>query len=200
MGAAHLAERPAGRLSGGEARRVHLARALAVEPDVLLLDEPFAGLDANARADLLYETAGELRSPERATLVVVHDRAEAWALADRVVVLLDGTAAASGSPREVFERPATPEVARFVGFSGRVLDSEGVLLLRAADVALDPDGPLRGTVARAAPLEEGTRLEIELEDGAGRLVAIGPVPSPAPGETVRARVTGGVRFPGGGAS
>ena len=62
---------------------MHLARALAVAPDVLLLDEPFAGLDIGVRARLLQDSVSVLRSPARATLVVVHDRAEAWALADR---------------------------------------------------------------------------------------------------------------------
>ena len=93
-GCADSSRRPS--CPGGEQRRVHLARALAVEPDVLLLDEPFAGLDASARADLLYDAASAFRSEGRATLVVVHDRAEAWALADRVLILLDGRLAASG--------------------------------------------------------------------------------------------------------
>ncbi len=90
IGAAHLAQRPAADLSGGERRRVHLARALAVDPDVLLLDEPFAGLDAEVRANLLEDALSALRCAARATLVVVHDRAEAWALADRLLILIDG--------------------------------------------------------------------------------------------------------------
>jgi ABC-type nitrate/sulfonate/bicarbonate transport system ATPase subunit len=98
IGARDLAERPAGALSGGEARRVHLARGLALAPDALLLDEPFAGLDAPTRAELLYDAASVLRDERRATLVVVHDRVEAWALADRVVVMLDGRVAADGAP------------------------------------------------------------------------------------------------------
>src|SRR3954467_14216276 len=98
-------------LSGGEARRVHLARALALKADALLLDEPFAGLDAPARAELLYDAASALRDGRRATLVVVHARAAAWALAARVVVLLEGAVAADGTPADVFGRPPTPAVA-----------------------------------------------------------------------------------------
>src|SRR6185312_11967795 len=115
MGAAHLAGRQATALSGGERRRVHLARVLATEADVLLLDEPFAGLDAEVRADLLTDAAEVLRSPERGTLVVVHDRAEAWALADRLLILIGGELVASGPPRALLEAPPTPLVARFLG-------------------------------------------------------------------------------------
>src|SRR5262249_29606890 len=148
----HLARRPAAELSGGEARRVHLARAMAVDPDVLLLDEPFAGLDPATRADLLYDVASAIRSPSRATLIVIHDRAEAWALADRVVVMIDGRVVASGSPREVLETPPSPEVARFVGFSGELHRGSELLMLRPRDVELDPRGSIRGTVARRVPV------------------------------------------------
>lgn len=189
----HLAERSAATLSGGEARRVHLARALAVEADIVLLDEPFAGLDAPTRADLLDETGALLRDPGRATLVVVHDRAEAWALADRVVVLLDGRLAGSGPPSEIFERPGTPELARFLGFSGSLEEDGGLRLLRPAHVELAADGPLRGRVVRRVPIEDGMRLELELPRG--RLAARAPLPGPAVGEEVAVRVTGGVLYP-----
>ena len=125
IGARHLADRPAGALSGGEARRVHLARGLALQSDALLLDEPFAGLDPPTRAELLSDTSAALHDDERATMVVVHDRAEAWALADRLIVLLDGRVAAEGSPQQVLERPESPDVARFLGFSGRVREPDG---------------------------------------------------------------------------
>ena len=193
VGAAALADRHARALSGGEARRVHLARTLAVDPDALLLDEPFAGLDVGSRADLLYDAASALRSERRATLLVVHDRAEAWALADRVLVLLDGRLAASGSPREVFEHPPTPEVAAFVGFVGRLREPDGTLwMLRPSDVHLAGDGRLEGRVVRRVPLEEGLRLELEVPKG--RLVTIVAAPGPGVGEAVRVRADGGVRF------
>lgn len=192
----HLAERSAATLSGGEGRRVHLARALAVEADIVLLDEPFAGLDAPTRADLLDETGTLLREPGRATLVVVHDRAEAWALADRVVVLLDGRLAGSGPPAEIFERPGTPELARFLGFSGSLEEDGGLRLLRPAHVELAADGPLRGRVVRRVPIEDGMRLELELPRG--RLAALAPLPGPAVGEEVAVRVTGGVLYARGG--
>ncbi|HKO27161.1 MAG TPA: ABC transporter ATP-binding protein [Solirubrobacteraceae bacterium] len=192
IAAEHLAARPAATLSGGERRRVHLARAIAVRPDVLLLDEPFAGLDAEVRASLLEDALSALRSTTRATLVVVHDRAEAWALADRLLIMIDGRVVASGPPRQLLERPPSVEVARFLGFDGRLDDGREVVLTRPAHVVLDPSGPLEGRVTRVVPLEDGVRLEVELEDG--RLYTVGPLPGPRPGDTIRVRIDGGARF------
>jgi ABC-type nitrate/sulfonate/bicarbonate transport system ATPase subunit len=192
IGARDLAERPAGALSGGEARRVHLARGLALAPDVLLLDEPFAGLDVPTRAELLYDAASVLRDERRATLVVVHDRVEAWALADRVVVMLDGRVAADGTPAAVFGEPPTLAVATFVGFVGRLDEPDAVLMLRPQDVTIEDGAPLRARVTRLVPVEDGVRVELALDRG--RLVALAPAPGPGPGTEVRVRVLGGVRF------
>ena len=193
MGAGALAERPARTLSGGEARRVHLARVLALDADALLLDEPFAGLDAPTRADLLYDAASTLEASRRATLVVLHDRVEAWALADRVAVMLQGRIAAEGPPKEIFGSPPTPEVAAFVGFAGRVEEPDGMRMLRPQDVELDGHGPLRGRVTRLVPVEDGVRVELSVDHG--RVVALAPVPGPELGTQVSLRLTGGVRFP-----
>ena len=171
---------------------MHLARALSVDAAVLLLDEPFAGLDAATRADLLYDAASVLRDPGRAVLVIVHDRAEAWALGDRVGVLLDGRIEALGPPGEVLERPTTRRVAEFVGFTGYVEDGAGVRLARPVDVELDQGGDLHGRVIRRIPVEDGIRVEVELEHG--RLVTVTTPPGPDPGTNVRLRLTGGVRF------
>jgi ABC-type sulfate/molybdate transport systems ATPase subunit len=192
LGAEGVAGRLATELSGGERRRVHLARVLAVAPDVLMLDEPFAGLDAESRAELLTDAAGALRDPGRATLVVVHDRAEAWALADRLLVLIDGSLIAEGPPAALLGTPPSPLVARFLGYDGELRDGADMILTRPAHVRLDPDGPLEAVVRRVTPTEEGARLELEL--AAGRLVAsTGEVP-PRVGEAVRVRLSGGARF------
>jgi ABC-type sulfate/molybdate transport systems ATPase subunit len=199
LGVGHLAPRLATQLSGGERRRVHLARVLAVRPDVLLLDEPFAGLDGEARAALLADTAAALRRPDRATLVVVHDRAEAWALADRLLVMLDGTIVADGPPDLVLRDPPTAAVARFLGYDGELRDGAGVLLTRPPHVVVGPGGDRTAIVRRVIPTEDGARLELEL--ASGTLVAqvgAGDGASPTPpriGETVAVRLTGGVRFP-----
>jgi ABC-type sulfate/molybdate transport systems ATPase subunit len=197
LGAAHLARRPAAELSGGERRRVHLARAIAVTPDVLMLDEPFAGLDGTARSELLADVAGALRDPSRATLVVVHDRAEAWALADRLLVLIDGALLADGPPAQLLAAPPTAAVARFLGYDGELRgqgDGDGELLLtRPSQVALDPGGPLRATVTRVIPTEDGARVELALEQGALSTAVDGP--PPAAGASVGVALRGGVRFP-----
>jgi ABC-type sulfate/molybdate transport systems ATPase subunit len=192
-GAGALAGRAAGTLSGGEARRVHLARAVALEPDVLLLDEPFAGLDPPTRAELLDDATTALTDKRRATVIVVHDRAEAWALADRVAIMLDGRIAALGPVREVLEAPPTRAVARFVGFTGELREPDGGLrLVKPAQVRLDPAGDLAATVARRIPVEDGVRLDLELADG--RVQSLASLPGPAVGERVRVRIAGGVRF------
>ena len=193
IGAAHLAQRPAADLSGGERRRVHLARALAVDPDVLLLDEPFAGLDAEVRANLLEDAVSALRSAARATLVVVHDRAEAWALADRLLILIDGELVATGPPRELLEQPPSIGVARFLGFNGRLDEAGEALLTRPAHVIVDPDGPLQARITRAVALEDGVRLELELDRG--RVYTVAMLPAPRLGELLRVRIDGGARFP-----
>jgi ABC-type multidrug transport system ATPase subunit len=190
--AEHLCDQLATTLSGGEARRVHLARGLVADPDVLFLDEPFAGLDPSTRADLLYDTASALRSRHRATIVVVHDRAEAWALADRVAVLIEGSLLAEGTPSEVFERPPTEEVAAFVGFVGRLQEERRVTRLRPIDVRLAGDGARSGTVERRVPVEDGVRLQ--LKDQEGTVIAICPAPGPEPGETIHYDLIGGLHY------
>jgi ABC-type sulfate/molybdate transport systems ATPase subunit len=193
VSAGHLRDRPSAALSGGERRRVHLARAVSVRPGILLLDEPFAGLDAATRASLLDDTGAALRDWAAATLVVVHDRAEAWALADRLLVLIDGRLAADGPPRDLFERPPSAEVAHFLGFDGMLSRPGGEMLLtRTQHVTLDQASELRARVLRTIPVQDGLRLELQLDDG--RLYALAPFPGPAAGDQVGVRLTGGARF------
>ena len=115
FGIAHLAEQDARTLSGGEAQRVSLARAFAVEPEILFLDEPFASLDQHGREALALELEAVLREARIATVLVTHDRSEALMLADEVVLLMGGVVRQAGPIREVLARPADREVARFAG-------------------------------------------------------------------------------------
>ena len=112
---AHLANRPIGTLSGGEAQRTSIARALAVEPELLFLDEPFAALDQPTRRRLMREFTELLRVRRIGTVFVTHDFGEASALCDRCVIIDAGAIIQEGPPDELFESPATQRVAEIVG-------------------------------------------------------------------------------------
>jgi tungstate transport system ATP-binding protein len=129
-------------LSGGQAQRVALARALVLEPEILLLDEPFAGLDEPSRAALLPDLAAILQRDRVTTLLVTHDRGEAQALADRIAVLVTGRIVQLDSTAQVFHAPVSEEVARFVGVetlvTGRVIARDaGVTIVEAAGQKLE---------------------------------------------------------------
>lgn len=115
FGISALAGRQARTLSGGEAQRASLARAFALEPEVLFLDEPFAALDSPTRQSLTQDFLGVLRETKLTTVMVTHDRNEALILADRVAVVMKGQLRQVGSPRDVFSEPADEDVAGFVG-------------------------------------------------------------------------------------
>ncbi len=102
-------------LSGGERQRVALARALAPEPDVILLDEPFASLDATLRVALREEVAAILRSAGASALLVTHDQQEALSLADEVVVMRHGRIEQAGTPEDLYDHPVSRWVAEFLG-------------------------------------------------------------------------------------
>jgi tungstate transport system ATP-binding protein len=145
---AALRDRRASTLSGGEAQRVALARALVLAPEVLLLDEPFGGLDQPTRAALVSDLAGILRSERVTTVMVTHDRAEAQALADRVAVLMGGRLRQLDETARVFRAPVSEEVARFVGIetivTGEILASEpGLALVAVAGRTLEVTAPGR---------------------------------------------------------
>ncbi|MDI6858612.1 MAG: ABC transporter ATP-binding protein [Dehalococcoidia bacterium] len=131
FGVAHLAERSARKLSGGEAHRVSLARAFALEPEVLLLDEPFSALDQPTREALLEELAEALRETGVTTVFVTHDRNEALRLGARVAVIVKGELRQIGPTTEVFAAPADEDVAALVGaetvVAGRHMSEDGGL-------------------------------------------------------------------------
>jgi len=115
VGLGELADRAPGRLSGGQQQRVALARSLIVEPSVLLLDEPLSNLDALLREQMRVEIRKIQKSLGITAIYVTHDRVEAMSLSDRVIVMRDGEILQIGSPREVYENPASKFVAGFVG-------------------------------------------------------------------------------------
>jgi sulfate/thiosulfate transport system ATP-binding protein len=151
-------------LSGGQRQRMALARALAVEPEVLLLDEPFGALDARVRAELR-EWLRRLHDEVHVTTVLVtHDQEEAMEVADRIVVLNHGRVEQDGPPRELYDRPANAFVMGFLGPVARL----GGTLVRPHDLALAPeplDGALEAQVARVVHLGFEVRVELELHGG-----------------------------------
>ena len=115
VGAGGFADRVPRQLSGGQAQRIALARALAPSPTLLLLDEPFGALDTATRRDLRSEVRALLRETGTSAMLVTHDRLEAMAMGDDLAVMVDGELRQIGSVLEVFLRPANPAVARALG-------------------------------------------------------------------------------------
>ncbi len=204
-------------LSGGEAQRVALARALAADPEVVLLDEPFAALDAALREALRVEVAAILREAGTSALLVTHDQAEALSLAGTVAVMRDGRVEQVGSPEEVYERPRSRWVAEFLGDAdvlpgtvergvvrcelGRFAAAPG--LEGRVEVLVRPESVAIGTVAHREPHAEATVVQrsfyghdqvVQLELASGLRLRSRRLGFPAwhPGDRVRAWIDGPV--------
>ena len=157
FGVAALAERSPRTLSGGEAQRVSLARAFALEPEVLLLDEPFSALDRPTRDALTDDLANALADTNVTALVVTHDRDEAARLGDTVAVMIGGVIRQTGTPAVVFGAPADEAVAAFVGIETIVPahvtgTADGLVTLTAAGHVIEAIAPgtmTRGEIAEA---------------------------------------------------
>jgi sulfate transport system ATP-binding protein len=164
VGLAGYADRYPSQLSGGQRQRMALARALAVEPSVLLLDEPFGARDAKVRAELR-EWLRRLHDEVHVTTVLVtHDQEEAMAIADRIAVLNEGNIEQVGDPRELYENPATPFVMSFLGPVTRL----GSTLVRPHDIRIslhDEPESIQAQVARVVHLGFEVRVELTLGDG-----------------------------------
>ncbi len=184
-----LAGRYPAELSGGQRQRVALGRAMAISPQLLLLDEPFGALDAQVRRDLRRWLREVLVQAGTTTVFVTHDQEEAFELADRVVVMGAGRIEQTGSPEEIHDHPASPFVARFLGMTvelpvtlraGRaeapgidasalarvaMADGAATLFLRPSDITPVPDPEGRFTIRTIA--STGAMLRLLLTDGAG---------------------------------
>ncbi|MEU7693259.1 sulfate ABC transporter ATP-binding protein [Microbispora hainanensis] len=156
-----LADRYPSQLSGGQRQRMALARALAVEPQVLLLDEPFGALDAQVRKELRTWLRRLHDEVHVTTVFVTHDQEEAIEVADTIVVLAGGEVVQAGSPAEVYDNPANPFVMRFLG---PVTEIDGNLV-RPHDIEISPD-PVEGgspaVVSRVVRLGFEVRVEVEI--------------------------------------
>ena len=136
VGLSGLENRDPATLSGGEQQRIALARSLAPEPRLVMLDEPLGALDRNIRERLIGELRDILKNSSQTALYVTHDQEEAFRIADRVVILGNGKTAQIGTPREIYHQPNSPYIARFLGMNnllkgvakptteGTVLESE----------------------------------------------------------------------------
>jgi sulfate/thiosulfate transport system ATP-binding protein len=192
-----LAKRRPSELSGGQRQRVALARALAVKPKVLLLDEPFGALDAKVRKELRRWLRRLHEEVHVTSVFVTHDQEEALEVSDRVVIMNEGRVEQSGTPEEVYDRPATPFVYGFLGdvnlFHGRIhqgrvsiggteleapewahaRDQAGVAYVRTYDLELHaaPAGPasLEAVVRQVRTFGPVVRIELELV-GDGRTI------------------------------
>jgi len=147
FGIAHLSSRSARALSGGEAQRVSLARAFAVEPQIIFLDEPFSSLDAPTKDALIEDLERNLRDLKITTIFATHDRNEALRLSDRVIVINQGEIVQDGTPEEVMNYPCNEFVASFVGvetvLSGIVVKNEaGVLTVSVSGFHMEAVGDI----------------------------------------------------------
>ena len=164
VGLVGYADRYPNQLSGGQRQRMALARALAVEPRLLLLDEPFGALDAKVRAELREWLRRLHEEVPVTTLIVTHDQEEAMSIADRIAVMDTARISQVGRPRELYDHPASRFVAGFLGPVSQLGDQ----LLRPHDIAIatEPgDGGLEAMVTRVIHLGFEVRVELMLTDG-----------------------------------
>ncbi|WP_328286393.1 ABC transporter ATP-binding protein [Phreatobacter sp. AB_2022a] len=151
----HLMDRRPGQLSGGQRQRVALGRAIVRQPQAFLMDEPLSNLDASLRHDMRKELVELHRRVGVTTVYVTHDQAEAMTMSDRVAVMRGGKVQQFGTPRDIYERPATIDVASFIG-SPRInllaaeVDSRGAVILAGRPVGLRAE-------AAAGPITLGIR-------------------------------------------
>lgn len=170
LGIESLLGRKPAELSGGQRQRVAIGRAIVRQPDIFLFDEPLSNLDADLRVRMRYEFAELHRQLGTTTLYVTHDQVEAMTLADRIVLLRDGRIEQTGSPRELYERPANIFVAQFLGtprmniVAATATENSRAALVDGRDIALPP---------LAAPLAPGTPLSIGIRPDD---IAIGDAP------------------------
>jgi molybdopterin-binding protein len=142
VGMGDMATKHVSTLSGGEAQRAALARALVIEPEVMLMDEPFASLDAPTRYELQGEVRDILRDRGMTAVFVTHDQQEAARLGNRILILDRGRIVQEGTPRDIFYQPHTEFVADFVGFDniydGKVISSrDGLALIAVEDIEIE---------------------------------------------------------------
>jgi len=168
VGMPSLGDRMPDQLSGGQRQRVALARSLAPEPDVLLLDEPFSNLDVRLRVEMREEVRSILEEAGVTAVSVTHDQEEALSLSDRVAVMNDGTVEQVGEPTEVFQHPESRFVASFLGQAGFV---SGFVTPDRVETAIGPLG--HDQLAGEIEPYEGARIDVLVRPDDLRVVPSG---------------------------
>jgi iron(III) transport system ATP-binding protein len=201
VGLTGLGSRYPHQLSGGQQQRVALARALAIEPEVVLLDEPFASLDAHMRASVRADVQRICRAAGTTAILVTHDQDEALSMADRVAVLRDGKIVQYAAPQDLYTRPADPALARFVGdanlLDGQLVDGQPVdgQLVDGRQAAAGAPGDQAGSGQRAvdtvlgrlavqtagAAMPESGQVTVLIRPEQLEVCAAGPAQAPAGG-------------------
>ncbi|MQT13155.1 ABC transporter ATP-binding protein [Segnochrobactrum spirostomi] len=193
LGLDGLGGRKPAELSGGQRQRVALGRALAVDPEILLLDEPLSNLDARIRLTVRHEIRALQRRLGITAIHVTHDREEAMVMADRIVILDHGNVAQAGTPESVYNAPASAFVAAFMG-AENVLPLRGARVGDAIEIAEGPDHAATRVPALGRRLG-GPELQARFRPEAAKLLPAGAA-APGPGLTARGTVTA-VSYPGG---
>ena len=194
LGITELLDRPAGGLSGGEAQRVNLARALCLRAPVTLLDEPLAGLDRVSRSRLLEELPHLLATFATTTIIVTHDREEAFRLAEHLVVLVEGRVQASGRSGEVYRAPPDRLVAELLGYMIVPVEA-GLLAVPPGGLALGGPEPLLDLVLERVVDMGNHRDAVGLINGSRVSVRVPADYTPAPRSTIRVGARTGVLLP-----
>ena len=191
-------------LSGGQQQRIALARALAPAPRLLLLDEPFSNLDTGTREHLADELRGLLKATGTTALLVTHDQAEAFAMADVVGIIAGGQIRQWDRAEVLYSAPADREVAAFIG-RGSVLaaaalhlEGTGDVLLRPEQIVVDPHGPIRAVLVGSRFAGPGHVCRLRLAGGEVIEADLPSGPVPATGSSTALRLVGSapVRLPG----
>lgn len=212
VGLRDLAGRYPNELSGGQQQRVALARALAPRPAVILMDEPFSNLDAALKAQMRQEVFALLKAEGMSAILVTHDQKDAFAVSDRVAVMNQGRIEQIGTPREIYQRPATRFVASFVGatnlvsgrfllqppcietpwgcipcreVAGLALGADVTVSIRPDSLRVDPEGPFSGQVIAAVYGGNSIEVTVEVPCGQRLLIHAHPQENLRPGQTVR---------------